>query len=254
MNQEWGLDWLNRPIGLKQFYWGAQPQAAPHIVDYLNAWTKYAFADPAAKYLAAMKMIPVEQAPRKPKPWLMLYGPNNTGKTEYVARGIARFFWLNLNFKSFQYIHWATYVQAHLDKNPVEVNMDARLLILDDFDGWRPLPKSRDTWLLNRLMPLRNREWPAIAISNRKPGAMMEYFSTTVNGEANKDTVQAAKTVLIGIGRNSFYNGGIEFNDAFGYDRGSVLRNNVKLQRLAQDQDFYGLGFPRDVQGKDALY
>jgi hypothetical protein len=247
---EWKAEWLQTPPNtLMDFYWPAQPGIHVPIISYLSAWMEYENTPEQLRFLASIGQLLPNEAPKKPMPFLFLFGPNNTGKTEYVARGIARFFVLNLGYRTFQYIHWTTYVSSHLNKQPIDVDWDAKFLILDDFDSWRPIPKSGDTWLLNHLMPLRNRIWPAICISNRKPGNLLTYFSTSVNGDNDEDTKQAASTVLVGMGRRSFYNGGIAFKDATSYVKGSLTKNNAELQRLAKEQqDFFALGFPRDAR------
>lgn len=230
---------------LKDFYWGAQPHAIRPVIDFMNAWRKYATIPQDTKWLVSRGMI--NDAPRKPLPYLFFWGPNNTGKT-MAAKAIGRWFSLNFNY-SFQYVHWATYVQDLLSRNPqLEVNWDAKFLLLDDFDSWRPIPKSGDTWILQRLMPLRNREWPGICVTNRQPNRLKPYFSTSVAGEADDDTVQAAMTVLVGMARKSFYNGGVEFKESKTYGP-TLTTHNAELQRLAkEEQDFFSLGFPRDTE------
>jgi hypothetical protein len=251
---EWKIEWLKTPPNtLKDFYWAAQDIHKP-VISYLNAWAAHEAVPEQLRWLTKMGQIPQDEVPPMPHPFLFLFGPNNTGKTEFIGRGIARFFVLNLGYRTFQYIHWPTYVAAHLNKEPIEVDWGARFLILDDFDGWRPIPKSGDTWVLNHLMPLRNRVWPAICISNRKPGNLLTYFSTSVSGDNDDDTIQAATTVLVGLARKSFYNGGVLFKDAVHYNKISLTKNNAELQRLAREQDFYALGFPREVNGKEARY
>ena len=189
--------WLSdEPFGLPDFCWSVQPHdVLLHTVNWLQAWYKYRFLD----------------APR-PKTLLFINGPNRLGKTRVLARGIARFHALNLCTWPVEFLSWGEYVDDQLNNGEKIIpNWQAKLLVLDDFDGQRPIPASLSTWLVDKLIArLKARSermfLPTILTSNRNPGDMFKFLSTSKKGESDDDTKQSARTLLAMMGEHLFAN------------------------------------------------
>lgn len=246
-NDEWGTRWLvEPPYTLKDYHWGSQPKAVLQVIlSYMESWRCYTFdVSEAEKYLGKVE---------RPLPILHLYGPNNVGKTEIVGRGLARWFIFNLGFKSFQYIHWATYVADQLNEKKLDISLEANFLILDDFDGYRPVPKSGSPWLLDKLSSfIKNRKHPTVIISNRTPGQLGVFLSKPVEGDSTDDTIQSSTTLISAIARKA--HGSASFVTTERHGPTSMAEFNQRLRGMAAAQDFYGLGFPREINGKEVVY
>lgn len=219
--------WLQEAIGLDKFLWAVQPAAAEKITEYIGAWTNYIYWDNTLK----------------PAPFLFLWGPFNLGKTE-VAKSLVRYFILNLKLPSAEFVYWPAYIKDRLNGNHLEINWDAKMCILDDFDGARPIPESMSTWMLQDMLAILKPRGellrlPTILITNRRPGELEKFFATSAAGKESDDTKHSARQLMSAISRSTF--GSVEFkNPSRDFARKpevSSADHNDMLRRLAAVQD-----------------
>lgn len=171
VNNHW---WLKEPMTLRHFLWSSQSKensvinpASQRISGWLKALFEY-------KYLGK----------QRPSPALAIYGEPGSGKTQVLARGIARFAMMNLGIPSVQYVYWPQYVKHVLEResaNGDAINWKAKLLILDDLDRVRMVPKSLSTWMLEEL------------IAELKPRFEIGYLPTIITSNYFLGSDQAKK-------------------------------------------------------------
>jgi hypothetical protein len=178
------LPWFWPDKGLHNYLWKLQPAAMTVIASYLKDWADWRYNNKP-----------------KPKPFLQIYGGTRLGKTEYLARGIVRYF--NLKFSSAEYVYWPEYIVDQLNGGQMKINWKAQLLVLDDLDhGNRPVPKSMDTWLVERiatfLKPRGSMAYcsPTLIVTNREPKELGIYLATNSGGISSENTLAAAEQVM----------------------------------------------------------
>ena len=178
----------------------------------------------------------------KPKPILHLHGDNNTGKS-HLAIGIARF--IGLNFHAFNHkgyicdvrrVRWVSYCKALLKNggDVTDIDEDVGVLIIDDIDSFRPVPKSLSTYAIEEAVNvLKGRAedavLPIIITGNWAPSQLLKFFMTNSLGDSSSATEQAAKTLWSVIERNTFA------QMRFAYHRG--VRNTIKLRKKAENEN-----------------
>jgi hypothetical protein len=243
--------WLRTPFTLQHYLWSVQPGKAQGIANYIRAWADWLYTDHGDAY------------PEKPATILFLTGPFKTGKTEIVARGLARYFVLNLRMPSVQYVYWPAYVKDQLNGKHLEINWDAKLLILDDFDGHRVIPQSMSTWLLEDMLAIikprvEYYKRPTIIITNRSlkgEDNLEKFFATPTVGQPNTDTKHVAEQVMSAITRNTF--GQIIFNPLSSQLSELAKRGGKELRdRAVAENDMESLGFlyPREKYGIEVKF
>ena len=168
--------------GLDRFYWPFQINAAGKNTDHAYAAIK--------AYLEAIK-------PRMHQPVLHLWGEAGTGKT-HLATSLAAYLMLNEwtigtgpddQFESFAYVDWPYFIQTQLDdEQPLAVNWEAQVLILDDLDRERPIPRSGDTFRLSicyRYLKVRLTQTmrPTIILTRSSLKDLETFLATNAKGE-----------------------------------------------------------------------
>lgn len=139
---------------------------------------------------------------------LAIWGDNGLGKT-MLATSIAKYHMLNLACRKFEFIPWNAYIQDKLDNGGEAIKPDwfgSELILIDDFDGRTPIPKSLDTWLVDQLTGIIKtrssvKYFPTILTSNRDPYEIEAFFSYSSMGQFNEQTLQAARTLQDAIRR-----------------------------------------------------
>lgn len=185
---------------LANFLWSTQgDRIRTLVVNWLQKWALFAF----------------KEGEPSPAPILHLHGPNNLGKS-HLALAIARFFALNypsLNTNGYicsaQVIRWIEYCKSQLNGENITINDTTNILVIDDIDSFRPIPKSMSTWVIEEAiatMKIRAERavLPTIITGNWSPRNLHSFFSNNAIGQNTPSTEQAAKTLCSVIERNTY--------------------------------------------------
>lgn len=194
--------------GLDKFYWPFQLEAAGQHQDHALAAIQI--------YLAALTQTRLEQ------PVLHLWGDPGTGKT-HLGLGLAAYIMLNHwqvgygkedQFETFAYVDWPYFMQTQLDdEEPMTVNWEAQLLVLDDIDLERPIPRSGDPFRLTRLYAvlkqrLEQAQRPTILLTHHSIEDLERFLATNVRGEvANAEAQQWATRITMLIAGHTLARG-----------------------------------------------
>ncbi|MFC1975068.1 hypothetical protein ACFLXQ_01560 [Chloroflexota bacterium] len=238
--------WLNQqPFTLQHFYFQAQSQLVDPLINWMKAWGQW-----QATYINTHGGT-FGDLPEKPLPFLYVSGPRETAKTEILARGVGRYFMLNLGFPSVQYIHWPLYINSRLDNAEEEVNWDARLVILDDLDGEKPAQNHPSSWkLIQTITPLKNRVMPVLILANRalhpqdKKLSLGHFTGTTSSGKSSDELRDFAHALNSAIERKLF--AAVQLNRIVPKSNGkneTIPELHARLRTMAQGQDLKELGF-----------
>jgi hypothetical protein len=242
--------WLNNQnMTLQNFLWDAQPKVTEWVVKYIRAWADW-------QYQGRNKQL------EKPAPFLFLWGPFETGKTELVARGLARYFVLNLCLPTVEYIYWPEYVKDQLNGKNIKPNWSAKLLVLDDFDGHRPIPESMSTWLVGDMLGILKpraevSKLPTLIITNRRLEQLEKFFSTSAAGHFNEDTKHTARQLMTALTRHTFAS--VEFQvipPKYKKPENTPDYNQWLRQQALEKNDMAALGFlyPREKYGIEVMF
>jgi hypothetical protein len=181
--------WLEE-ISLNRYDFEQQPHAVKVIQDWFFSWIHRLFFN----------------GPRPLGNILGIWGGNGLGKTT-LARAIARYHLLNIAAFPLELIMVPVWVSDQFNGAKLHPNWDAPLLILDDLDGLQYVPKSMDTWLLDRMggyIKYRSTTlyYPTIVTSNRDPADLSKFLMATSTGKSNPHTIQSAVTMSEAITRS----------------------------------------------------
>ena len=225
-------DWLKDSLTLEDFLWSAQPHVVEPLVSWLKDWIDWKHGETD-----------------KPAPFLHLFGPFTLGKTQ-LSYAITRYLIFNIYSPAAEYIYWPEYVKDQLNGQKLEINWQARIMILDDFDGRRVIPKSMSTWMLEDMLsiikPRGIRGLPTIIITNRELIELEGFFARPSEGKANEDTEFFSNQVMEAISRYTYASLGFRPLDGSGLND---VRYHTQLREQArQTNDLQALGFyyPRE--------
>lgn len=230
-----------QPYTLKDFRWSVQEQVIEPTLRFLEEWGAWQVKRLAVEYEAKISSKQSYVLPEKPAPYLFAWGPYGLGKTEVYARGLARYMALNMHFMSVEYVHWPSYVDDQFEDKEIKPNWDAKFLIVDDLDGWRPIQSNPSTYVLQKMMrPIKSRTWPAIIIMNHNPDDLETYFSQDIYGNRNNPVVNDfAKRMVDVFDRKKQVAVKFESLKAkSGPERDSIMR-----EMAAEENDMKALGF-----------
>lgn len=224
---------------LDNYWWASQdsnPSTMTIVATWLKRWYDYQNGEEHAR----------------PKPVLHLFGDNNTGKS-HLAIGIARFMALNYFSLStsgvvcdIKRVRWVNHCKNLLSGLQNDINEDVNVLIIDDIDSFRPVPKSMSTYAIEETLNvlkgrIEDAVLPTLITGNWTPAKLETFFSTNSMGESNNSTEQAAKTLWSVIERNTFWQ--LRFN------RHSNVPNTLGLRaRAVVENDMSSFDFIPQVQ------
>ena len=132
-------------------------------------------------------------------PVLHLWGASGTGKT-HLAGAVSAYLILNkwvrngsepgslIRIASFAYVDWGLYMQSVLEENPLEIDWEADLLVFEGLDDLPPIPRSGDTFRIDRAFTLlKSRleitKLPTIITTRHVPIDLVRYLTTNAQGE-----------------------------------------------------------------------
>ena len=219
---------LRRRKGLHRFYWQRLITAAGGRPD--NA-------------LAAILAYLADIASVMAQPVLHLWGETGTGKT-HLGVGLAAYLMLNHwstgfgpddQYDSFAYVDWPYFMQTQLDdEEPMAVNWGAKILLLDDIDVEPPIPRSGDTFRLNRLHKhLKHRleqvGQPTLILTRHSISDLERFLATNARGEvANAQAKEWATRITMLIGSHTLARGRTYGSDL----RREITHNPQYLQQV----------------------
>ncbi len=229
---------------LANYLWTKQPGLNTTVANWLKLWARYHF-----------------NGDDKPLPFLHLYGPNNLGKS-HLANGIARFFALNFGslihsaapLCSVVWIHWLNYCESQLNGQDVRLPTDASIVVIDDIDSFKPIPKSLSTWALQQAAnALKSRAeesvLPTVITGNWEPSDLLSFFATSPEGKSSPETEQMTKTLLSVLQRNAYAQ--IKFQ---GQDRRTKTRGYAKIAKAQNDMQALGFMFLQEKFGVEVQF
>ncbi len=237
--------WLNeKPYTLQDYYFEAQPHLVSPLIEWMKAWGLW-----QREYIDTHGGT-YGDLPEKPLPFLYVSGPRETAKTEILARGVGRYFMLNLGFANVRYIHWPTYING-LFAGKEEDWWGASFTILDGIDEEKPAQSNPSSWkLIQAITPLKTYTNPILIIGNhalhpqKKELSLGHYMGTTNDGRTTMELRDFSDALLSAIERNMYKevylnllkpksNGKVETKPEF----------HARLRKLAQEQDLQEIGF-----------
>lgn len=222
--------WLSEIDDLRHYYWLAQPHVPPMLSTWLRNWI-----NPNSSTSTM----------------LFLWGPNGTGKS-IVAKALAKYHMLNLGCPTLECVPWSAFVDDQLNGSKMEINWEAKLLVLDGLDERRAMGNTLSTWLLDKLVGrLKYRaeylKAPTVTTSNRNPLLLENWLATSPQGSSNTDTKQAARTLVSAFERHCHT--AIKFKDLSmnisqsNMDKPDRNRHLLKLGRETNDMKKLGFEF-----------
>lgn len=220
--------WLSEIDDLRRYYWLAQPHVPPMLSLWLRSWI-----NPGSDSLTM----------------LFLWGQNGTGKS-IVAKALAKYHMLNLACPTLECVPWSAFVDDQLNGSKMEINWEAKLLVLDGLDERRAMGNTLSTWLLDKLIGrLKYRaeylKAPTIITSNRNPLLLEDWLATSPQGNSSADTKQASRTLISAFERHCHT--AIKFKDLpFNIANSNLSKpdRNKHLVKLAKEtNDMKKLGF-----------
>ena len=173
---------LGQREGLHRFYW-------PRLLDAAGTRQNHA--------LQAILTYLHRIGSKMKQPVLHLWGQSGTGKT-HLGLGLAAYIIQNHwtaeeeeeeeEFETFAYVDWPVYMRSQLEDKPIAVNWEAKLLVLDDLDAERPIPRSGDPFRLNHLYTalkprLEQARRPTIILTRHSIQELEPFLATNVRGE-----------------------------------------------------------------------
>ena len=175
------------------------------FLTYRKGLDKFAWTEGDA--LEAIKFYLAEFQANMQLPVLYLWGKQGTGKT-HLAGALSAYLILNywtrgepgkhIRISSFAYVDWGLFMQAELEKKPIEVDWAADLLVFEGLDNQPPIPRSGDTFRVDQaFLKLSQRleilKLPTIITARHPLVDLQGYLMLNIQGEHIEHSRESAE-------------------------------------------------------------